>query len=162
MAHSWDFAINDEAVVYSATVPHYKGLCGTVECYLRNPAAQQEVKVRALLDSGANVPLIEQQTAKHLGLTGRKQFLCLNVARGSSSTKEVQEVSFQIRSMDGYITTEMAGIVTGKVGNPFQPIDFDPRKRSYLNNIELADKFPTPNPRPIQVLLSEPYFSQYR
>jgi hypothetical protein len=149
-----------EAAAYSAIIPKYMGLCGTAECLLVNPNSHQKVRVRALLDSGANVSMIEQHTSKQLGLSGKKQLFCLNVAGGGNSTETVQEVAFQLESLDGKFSQDMVGIVTEKVGTPFQPIDFDPRNHSYLSGLKLADKFPNPRPRPIQVLLSEPYFSQ--
>ena len=72
----------------------------------------------------------------------------------------MQEVTFQLIAQNGFKTTEMAGIVTEKIGLPFKPVDFDPKQHSYLQDVQLADKFPNNQPRPINVLLSEPYFSQ--
>jgi hypothetical protein len=36
----------------------YIGLCGTIICYARNPESGKRLKIRALLDSGANASLI--------------------------------------------------------------------------------------------------------
>ena len=40
-------------------VPKYRGVRSTVLCYLKNPANQNHTKVRVLLESGAEISMID-------------------------------------------------------------------------------------------------------
>ena len=148
------------AMTTNMSVPKYNGLCGTALCYVMNPTTGNMVQIRALLDSGANLTMLNRETAKALGLTGKKLTVNLNVAGGGSVLCEETEVVFNLVKKDkSHITQPIVGITTESVGNPFSAVDFKPRKHKHLKDIELADKFPTTRERPFQLLLSEPYFS---
>ena len=82
----------------------------------------------------------------------------LNVAGGESFTKKETEVVFQLVKRDrSHVTIPVVGITTESVGNPFSPINFKPGKHAHLKDLSLVDKFPAPQERPFQLLLSEPY-----
>ena len=143
-------------------IPKYKGLTGTAICFAMNPTTGNMVEVRALLDSGANLTMINKNIAKAIGLTGKTISVSLNVAGGESFTKKETEVVFQLVKRDrSHVTVPVVGITTESVGNPFSPIDFKPGKHAHLKDLSLADKFPAPRERPFQLLLSEPYFTMF-
>jgi hypothetical protein len=150
------YDIND---AYMSSSPKYLGLCGTAECFVKNPKLNTKVKVRALLDSGANLTMITRKVARDIGLTGEQIFINLNVAGGETVSRSESEVEFQLVSKDGMQTLPLRGITTEAVGNPFSPVSFNPRKHKYLRGLQLADKFPNLEERPFQLLISEPYFS---
>ena len=144
----------------STLVPKFTGLCGTVLCYAMNPVTGNMVQIRALLDSGANLSMLNRSVAKAIGLTGKTLAINLNVAGGGSVVCNETEVVFKLVKRDRtHVTFPIVGITTESVGNPFSAVDFRPRKHDHLKDVELADKFPAPRERPFQLLLSEPYFS---
>ena len=65
-----------------SNAPKYAGLCGTALCFVMNPKTGNMVQVRALLDSGANLTMINQNTAHAIGLTGSKIQISIYVAGG--------------------------------------------------------------------------------
>ena len=141
-------------------VPRYHSMCATVLCYLKNPSNQSMVKVRALLDSGAEVSLIEKVAVQRAGISGRDSPLTLNVAGGGQAGKQLQEVAFQLVSMDkSYCSPPMLGYSSAGVATPFQPVNFNPKHHAYLRDLNLAEKFPNNETRPINMLLGEPYYS---
>ena len=141
--------------------PKYTGLCGTVLCYAMNPANGSMVQIRALLDSGANLTMINRSVAKAIGLTGREVSISLNVTGGGTFNSIETEVVFSlVRKDKTHVTQPIVGLTTESVGNPFGPVDFKPKRYEHLKDIEFADKFPAPRERPFQLLLSEPYFLQ--
>jgi len=145
---------------HDKSVPRFTGLCGTVLCYAMNPISGNMVQIRALLDSGANVTMINREIAKAIGLSGRKLTINLNVAGGGAVTSNETEVVFNLVKRDkSHVTRPIVGVTTESVGNPFGPVEFKPKRYEHLKDLELADKFPAPRERPFQLLLSEPYFS---
>ena len=157
----WDrIAQYFSAMKVDIMVPKFTGLCGTALCYVMNPVTGNMIQIRALLDSGANLTMLNREVAKALGLTGKKVAINLNVAGGGSIVCNETEVVFRLVKRDkSHVTKPIVGMTTESVGNPFSPVDFRPRKHEHLKDVELADKFPAPNERPFQLLLSEPYFS---
>ena len=149
------------AMAAMSLTPKYTGLCGTVLCYAMNPANGSMVQIRALLDSGANLTMINRSVAKAIGLTGREVSISLNVTGGGTFNSIETEVVFSlVRKDKTHVTQPIVGLTTESVGNPFGPVDFKPKRYEHLKDIEFADKFPAPRERPFQLLLSEPYFSQ--
>ena len=145
---------------FNASADKYAGLSGTALCFVMNPKTGNMVHVRALLDSGANLTMINRSTAQSIGLTGNQIQLSVDVAGGGTLSKRETEVTFQlVRKDKTAMTRPMVGITTECVGNPFSPILFNPKKYDYLRDLVLADKFPSPQERPFQLLISEPYFS---
>ena len=67
------------AFVTQATegVPKYRGVCSTILCYLKNP------KVRVLLDSGAEISMIDRASSLRVGISGENFNFSLNVAGGA-------------------------------------------------------------------------------
>ena len=55
----------------SGSVPKYTGLTGTALCFAMNPTTGNMVQIRALLDSGANLTMLNRSVARAIGLTGR-------------------------------------------------------------------------------------------
>ena len=62
-------------------VPRYKGVCGTAVCQIINPLSGHYCKGRVLIDSGANLSLIDRAVAKAIGLTGTPQVITINPLR---------------------------------------------------------------------------------
>jgi hypothetical protein len=137
----------------------FDALCGTILCYVVNPLNNKKIKVRALLDSGANATILERDTARKINLTGRKVPLHLKVAGGKTVTSDAFETAFQLESLDGSRTREIGGWINETVTAPFSPVSLDPKDYDHLRGIEFADTFPNPNERPVQLILGEPYFS---
>ena len=141
-------------------VPRYNSMCATVLCYLKNPLTQSMVKIRALLDSGAEVSLVERFAAKRADISGRDSSLTINVAGGGSSGQPLQEIAFQLMSMDkSYCSPTMLGYASAGVATAFQPVNFNPKQHDYLRDLTLAEKFPNTEARPINMLVGEPYYS---
>ena len=150
----------EAANAFSLSAAKYAGLCGTALCFAMNPKTGNMVQVRALLDSGANLTMLNRSVAQAIGLTGNKIQLSIDVAGGGSLSRKETEVAFQLVKKDkSSVTMPLVGITTESVGNPFRPVDFNPKKHAHLRDLDLADKFPAPRERPFQLLISEPYFS---
>ena len=141
-------------------LPRYQGLSGTALCYLKCPTENTLVKVRVLLDSGAEVTMIEQASAKRAHISGHDAPLTIGVAGGEVITKNFQEVAFQLVSMDKrYCSPLMIGFSAEKVASPLRATNFNPRNHQYLRDLDLVEKFPNPEVRPLNMILGEPYFS---
>ena len=142
------------------TLPKYKGTCGTVLCYLKSPVSDTLVKVRVLLDSGAEVTMLERESAKKANIRGEDVQMSIGVAGGGCVTHTLQEAPFQLLSMDrSYCSPPMIGYASPAVGTPFQPVNFNPKQHGYLKGLEIAESFPNCETRPINIILGEPYFT---
>ena len=145
---------------YAISAPRFNALCGTALCFVMNPITGAMVQIRALLDSGANMSLLNRQTAQQVGLSGKITSVSVNTAGGGTVTITEKEVALQLVSRDrSFVSEPMVALTTASVGNPFPAIDFRPSKHSHLKDLELADKFPSAHDRPFQLILAEPYFS---
>ena len=79
--------------------PKYNSLCVKAKCYVMNPINGMMQQIRVLLDSGANLSLINNDVARKIGLPGDSVNINLYVAGGGVVTKDSKEVSFQLVSM---------------------------------------------------------------
>ena len=70
----------------SGFVPKYAGLSGTALCFAMNPNTGYMVLIRVLLDSGANLTMLNRSTKKAIGLTGQNVSINLNAAGGGKIT----------------------------------------------------------------------------
>ena len=52
----------------SIVTPKYNALCGMAKCYVLNPLNGMMHQIRVLLDSGANLSLINYNVARKIGL----------------------------------------------------------------------------------------------
>ena len=112
-----------------------------------------------MLDSGANLSLINNDVARKIGLPGDSVNINLNVAGGGVVTKHAKEVSFQLVSMNkSFVSKPMYAVTTSSVGNPFSRIDFNPERHAYLEGLKFAD--PSTGEREFEMIVSEPYFSE--
>ena len=140
--------------------PRYRGLCATVLCYLKNPLSQQLTKIRVLLDSGAEVTMIERGSTRRVGISGNNMSLSIGVAGGGTVLKQLQEVAFQLVSMDKeYCSPPMVGLSSESIAIPFRSANFNPKHHAYLKDLSLAEKFPNHETRTINLILGEPYYS---
>ena len=161
-----DAAVNKDqsqslAINSSSCTLKYKGIQGTANCYLLNPSSMTMVKVHVLLDSGSNVSLVGKDSAKKAGLKGTPHQLHMNVAGNQTVVSEQQEIVFQLVSLDKlYVSPQLVGITIDKIGNDFKPINIDPKRFSHLKNLKFTEHYPSKGYRPIEVLISEPYYSQ--
>ena len=60
-----------------------------------NPITGSMHQVRALLDSGANLTMLNRDLAKAVGLTGSKVNISIDVAGGGTIKRNEKEVAFQ-------------------------------------------------------------------
>ena len=98
--------------------------------------------------------MLNRSVAQAIGLTGNKIQLSIDVAGGGSLSRKETEVAFQLVKKDkSSVTMPLVGITTESVGNPFRPVDFNPKKHAHLRDLDLADKFPAPRERPFQLLI---------
>ena len=65
----------------SIVTPKYNAVCGMAKCYVMNPLNGMMHQIRVLLDSGANLSLINNDVARKIGLPGDSVNINLNVAR---------------------------------------------------------------------------------
>ena len=101
------------AAAYALTAPRYRALCGTALCYVMNPLTGAMVQIRALLDSGADITMLNRQTAQQIGLTGKKINICIAVAGGGTIARCEKEVAFQLVSRDkSFVSTPMVALAT--------------------------------------------------
>ena len=115
-------------------------MCSTVLCYLKNPANEALTKVRVLLDSGAEVTMLERSSTRRIGLSGENTHLSIGVAGGGSVTKQLQEVAFQLVSMDQeYCSPPMVGFSSEAIAIPFRSVSFNPKHHDYLKDLALAE-----------------------
>ena len=136
----------------------YKGLCGTALCCIINPITGHYCKIRALIDSGANISLLDERVAKAVGLSGEKQSIVIGTASGKAEPKKEMEVVFQLATRNkAHVTAPVIALLSEAVGLPFPAIDLVPSKHEYLKGLTLAEEFPTPPSLPFQLLLGEPY-----
>ena len=143
------------------SVPKPQGLCGTAMCYVMNPRTGAMTLVRALLDSGANLTMLNREIAQQIGLAGARMEFRIDVAGGGRITRNEMEVTFQlVNRWKSTVTKPLIGVTTPTVGNPFSPVEFNPKRYSYLKDLPLADNFPCLNERPFHIIISEPYFTQ--
>ena len=141
-------------------VPRYNGLCSTALCYLKNPISQHLTKVRVLLDSGAEVTMIERASTRRVGISGENMTLSIGVAGGGTVAKQLQEVAFQLVSMDKeYCSPPMVGFSAESIATPFRSVDFNPKNHSYLKDLNIVEKFPNHELRSLNIILGEPYYS---
>ena len=137
------------------TATRYKGLCGTAVCCIVNPLSGHYCKIRVLIDSGANLSLIDRALAKAVGLSGQKQVVTINTADGGSRTHEEVEVAFQLAKRDkSFVTQPIIALVSDALGNPFPSINLVPSEHEYLKGITLAEEFPSPPSLPFHLLMS--------
>ena len=105
----------EAANAFSLSAAKYAGLCGTVLCFAMNPKTGNMVQVRALLDSGANLTMLNRSVAQAIGLTGNKIQLSIDVAGGGSLSRKETEVAFQLVKKDkSSVTMPLVGITTEK------------------------------------------------
>ena len=79
---------NIERSSHSSTVtPKYSALCGMAKCDVMNRLNGLMHQIRVLLDSCANLSLINNDVARKIGLPG-------DIAGGGVVTKHAKEVSF--------------------------------------------------------------------
>ena len=108
-----------------------------------------------MLDSGANLSLINNDVARKIGLPGDSDNINLNVARGGIVTKHAKEVSFQLVSMNkSFVSKPMYAVMTSSVGNPFNRVDFNPERHAYLEGLKFADKCPSTREQEFEMIMS--------
>ena len=134
--HNSPSTMNEEAT-------RYKGISGTLLCYVMNPTTSFMLKVRVLLDSGANVSFIPKATAKAIGLRGTPRLMSVNTVGGSRLVGKESEVIFKlVKSDQSLVSMPIVATTTEIIGNPFCAVDFNPKNHNYLKGIILADKYP--------------------
>ena len=79
----------------------YDAICGTALCYVVNPLNEKKVLVRALLDSGANISILEQDSARKINLSGKQMPLSMKVAGGGACAMDTFETVFYLESLQG-------------------------------------------------------------
>ena len=111
----------------------YDGFAGTALCYAVNPVTFQMVKVRALLDGGANASLVTQSLARKLGLSGVPKTLRMNVAGNQTVEVEEQEVAVILASLEKKaVGVPLSANTIESVGEPLQPIPVRPKDFGHI------------------------------
>ena len=97
-------------------------------CCIINPLTGHYCKIRALIDSGANISLLNKRVAKAVGLSGKKQSIVIGTASGKAEPKEEMEVVFQLATCDkAHVTAPVIALLSENVGLPFPAIDLVPQ-----------------------------------
>jgi len=130
--------------------------------YIKHPGTGRKFLARALLDNGANITMITRRLAKKLRLKGVQKVLSIAVAGGQRVRSAEQEVQLKICSIDGTFETpyNVVASTVDIIGPPFDPVVFDPGDFPHLDGIQFTEKYPIFTPRPFDVLIAEPYYSQ--
>ena len=141
--------------------PKFRGLCGTAVCCIINPVSGHFCKIRILIDSGANLSLIDRALAKAVGLTGSPTVISISTADGGTKVHKEIEVVFYLATQDKSTVTRpiVAMVSDAFLNSSYTSINIDPRDHEYLEGIELAEDFPSPQTRPYHLILGEPYVS---
>ena len=105
--------------------------------YVMNPLNGMMHQIRALLDSGANLSLINNDVARKMGLPRHTVNININVAGGGVVTRHTKEVSFQLVSMNkSFVSKPTYAVTPSSVGNPFNRIDFNTERHAYLEGLK--------------------------
>jgi len=148
--------------LFRGDIVKYNGLQGTIMAYIINPKSNKKIKVRILLDSGANLCLITKQLQRKLNLEGDPTDLRMSVAGGSHSMSKELDVGFFIQSLDDKFTSDFKvhAKTIKEIGTPFSPVLLKPKDYKHLNGIQFTEEYPVTSTRPFDMLLAEPYYSQ--
>ena len=151
------------AEAYTVSAAKHSGLCPTALCYILNPVSGHMTRIRALIDSGANLSLLNRSVARSIGLQGKEVQITIDTAGGGQISRPEKEVVFRLMSRDKtWVTDAMFAVTTESVGNPLHAVDFYLRKHTHLKDLELADDFPAFRDRPFQLIIAEPHVSVFQ
>ena len=93
-------------------------VCHNTRTYIHGTSYTELTKTSPILDSGANLSLINNDVARKIGLPGDTVNINFNVAGGGVVTKHAKEVSFQLVSIDkSFVSKPMYAVTTSSVGN---------------------------------------------
>ena len=141
-------------------MPKNLGLSRTLICKIITPT--RTISVRALIDPGSQITVIQKSLAKELGLTGPKRTLKI----GTSGAKSViinnmMVVNFRIASLDEKFVTEfkVEAITMPKVTCDVGRITVDPKKFNHLKDIKFTEELPMNKntSTTVDILIGEPY-----
>lgn len=109
-----------------------------------------------MLDSGSNITVISDHTAKKLGLIGSERSLILKTANGIC-THNVRDVEFQIQSLESKFKTQKIRAVTLNEEIKLCGTNTDPHNYSHLRDLKFHRNYASNSEQHIDIILGVPY-----
>ena len=124
-------------------MPENLGLPRTLICLIVTPT--KSFKIRALIDPGSQITMIQKSLATKLGLRGPKRTLKV----GTSGAQKIIipnmiVVKFQLASLNEEFITEydVEAITAPKPTSDIGKITIDPKKFNHLKDIKFTEELP--------------------
>ena len=139
--------------------PKNLGLPRTLICKIVTPT--RTIPVRALIDPGSQITIVQKSIATELGLKGPKRTLKAGTSGAKTVVfKNMKVVNFKLASLDEEFVTEynVEAITMPKVTCDIGKISIDPKKFDHLKDIKFTEKLPMNNSTSTKVdlLIGEP------
>ena len=139
--------------------PKNLGLPLTLICKIVTPT--RTLPVRALIDPGSQITMVQKSIATELGLRGPKTTLRAGTSGANTIIiKNMRAVNFQLASLDDTFVTDynIEAVTMPKVTCDIGKISIDPKEFSHLKDIKFTEILPMNNSTPTEVdlLIGEP------
>ena len=139
--------------------PKNLGLPLTLICKIVTPT--RTLPVRALIDPGSQITMVQKSIATELGLRGPKTTLRAGTSGANTIIiKNMRAVNFQLASLDETFVTDynIEAVTMPKVTCDIGKISIDPKEFSHLKDIKFTEILPMNNSTPTEVdlLIGEP------
>ena len=140
-------------------MPKHLGLPRTLMCQIVTPT--KTLKVRALIDPGSQITVIQKNLATKLGLRGPTRTLKIGTSGAQTIIfPKMMVVNFQLASLNEEFITDydVEAITMPKVTCDIGKITIDPKEFSHLKDIKFTEKLPMTNntPTTVELLIGEP------
>ena len=140
-------------------MPEKLGLPRTLMCLIVTPI--KTLKVRALIDPGSQITVIQKNLATKLGLRGPTRTLKIGTSGAQTITfSNMMVVNFQLASLNEEFITEydVEAITMPKVTCNIGKITIDPKKFNHLKDIKFTEELPMTNntSTTVELLIGEP------
>ena len=113
-------------------------------------------------DTFSHSTFITKEAAQRLKLkTSNPKLMTIRGFGGKPTTKSLSETEFDIVSSDGKSRNKVHAIVSdGPICDTLAPVEFSPKKYSYLKPVELADELPRGSVD-LEVLIGADYYGKF-
>ena len=140
-------------------MPEKLGLSRTLMCLIVTPT--KTLKVRALIDPGSQITVIQKSIATKLGLRGPTRTLKMGTSGAQKITfSNMMVVNFQLASLNEEFITDynVEAITMPKVTCDIGKITIDPKKFNHLKGIKFTEELPMTNntSTTVELLIGEP------
>ena len=147
---------------HDANNPHQlRPLCKSLICFILH--GSEKIKIRAMLDSCAEVNLVSKNLCDQNNIQGTKQTLAISVSGGQTLRyKNQRSVFLRLQSVDGHFTSHtFIALTTPLVSQKIDPILITPENYSNFKNLPWTERYPHDHKSDLEVslLIGEPLYS---